>query len=307
MNGNNNVSFKDIFLKGAVIFNPVLVQLVGLCPVVAAATNLQRAAVLSVIACIDLIAVCVIASAFLKKFSRWIRVVLYFVIGLILICPLLWYVETKTLINLSLGIKVFVPIVAINSVVAVHCEQFAVKNDVKLAFYDAAAVGIGASVVMIVVGAIREVLGYSTIGGIALNLPVAFKGMTLPFGCLILLGFMAAGLKSFVLKKYPEYAQAAFAVKKKESKKADNSKKAEKIHIPEIHEAPVAEEIPPQEEPLHTEAPVDYSFLDEITKGTESEQKKAESHEEIRIRTEDEIDEFFKSLGLFPDEKGDEQ
>ena len=36
---SNNVSFKEIFKRGAVLYNPVLVQLVGLCPVIAASTT----------------------------------------------------------------------------------------------------------------------------------------------------------------------------------------------------------------------------------------------------------------------------
>ncbi len=320
---NNNVIFKDIFLKGAVIFNPVLVQLVGLCPVVAAATNLQRAATLSAVACIELIAVCVIASAFLKKLSRWARVGLYFAIGLIMIFPLLWYVETKTLINLSLGMKIYIPIIAINSVVAVHCEQFAVKNSVKLAFYDATAVGIGASAVMILVGAIREILGSSSIGGIALNLPVAFKGMTLPFGCLVLLGFMAAGLKTFVTKKYPEYAQEnIFSMKKKEKTRQRSPEKADTLtvqdnQVTQAREIPV-EELPDSQAEIYVEPEkaqtewdkepfnpddIEDDFIDAFIPFPDD----IQTSEKVKIKTEEEIDEFFRTLGIDFDKKGDEQ
>lgn len=279
---SNNLSFKDVFIKGAIIFNPVLVQLVGLCPVVAASTTLKSAAMLSAVACAELIVVCVTASALLKKLPRWVRVPLYLVIGLVLLCPVLWYIETKTLINLSLGMKIYIPLIAINSVVAVHCEQFAVKNSVKLAFYDAAAVGLGASVIFIAVGAIREILGSSSIGGIPLNLPIAFKGMALPFGCLIILGFMAAGLKTFVSKRYPEYLEVSAPVARKKAPEA---------------EAPAEEpEIPVAEEIKETEIP-------QIKPAVPEE----ETAEDVRFKTEAEIDEFFKSLGIDLGEKGDEQ
>lgn len=274
---SNNLSFKEVFVKGAVIFNPVLVQLVGLCPVVAASTTLKSAAMLSLIACADLVVLCVIASAFFKKIPRWVRVPLYLIIGLLLICPVLWYIETKTLINLSLGMKIYIPLIAINSVVAVHCEQFAVKNSVKFALYDAAAVGLGASVIFLLVGAIREMLGNSSIGGIALNLPITFKGMLLPFGCLIILGFMAAMLKSFVSKRYPEYLEASAPVAQKRETKVVVADK--------------------QPEP----APVEV----EITE--ETEEVKKDPIEEIKIKTEAEIDEFLRSLGIDFDEKGGRQ
>ena len=145
---SNNISFKDVFIKGAVIYNPVLIQLVGLCPVVAASTTLARASMLSAVLCIELIVTCVIASALFKKIPRWVRVPLYLIIGTAIICPILWYVETRTLINLSLGMKIYIPLIAVNSMTAVHCEQFSVKNSVKLSFYDAAAAGIGASIIL---------------------------------------------------------------------------------------------------------------------------------------------------------------
>ena len=274
---NKSPSFKEIFLKNAVIFNPVLIQLAGLCPVVAASTNLKSAAMLSAVALAELVAVSVIASVLLKKLPRWVRVPLYFVIGLVLICPALWYVETQTLAVLSMSMKIFIPLIAINSVVAVHCEQFAVKNDVKTAFFSSAAAGIGASVVFVAAGALREIIGSSSIGGVELNLPVVFKGMTLPFGCLILLGFMSAALKTFIGKKHPVYSDVNSSVA---AKPVEEAPKDEDVSVQ------VPEEIP---------QPIEEKVSDPVPE------------EDIKIRTEEELEEFFKSLGLDFDKKGDEE
>ncbi len=199
-----DISFKDAVKKGALIYNPVLVQLVGLCPVVAASSTFLQALTLSAAMCVELIVVCVIASALLRNLPRWIRVPVYFIIGLALVCPALYAFETYSLNDISLGMKIYLPLTAVNSVVAVHCEQFSVKNSVKLAFFDAVASGIGISAIFLITGAVREILGKSSFAGISLNLPITFKGMALPFGCLILLGFLAALLKSFVAKYYPQ-------------------------------------------------------------------------------------------------------
>lgn len=271
---SGKLSFGDVFKKGSVIFNPVLVQLAGLCPVVAASTSLKNAAMLSVVAFAELIAVCFLASALMKKIPRWIRMPLYLAIGLALICPVLWFIETKTLVDLSLSMKIYIPLIAINSVVAVHCEQFAVKNTVKLALYDAAAVGLGASLVFIFVGTVREILGSSTVGGVALNLPVTFKGMLLPFGCLVILGFMAAALKSFVSKRYPE-----------------------EIAEPEVQpetepEIPAeVQEIQPEEEPIE-EIKIDVPDIPEKA------EIQIEKTEQKKIMTVEEIDELLKNLGI---------
>ena len=271
---DKNVSFKNMFVKGAVIFNPVLIQLVGLCPVVAAATTLTGSLMLSVALCADLILTCVIASALFKKIPRWFRVALYLIIGLVLLCPVLWFIETKTLIDLSLGTKIYLPLLAINSVTAVHCEQFAVKNSVKLAFFDAAAVGIGGSFVCILAGTIREVFGNGTLAGVKLDLPFVFKGFTLPFGCLILLGFMAAALKAFIAHKYPQHAEKAVPAAKAVEK----------------HEEPVSET-------------VEVETFDDIPAVS----VQPETNNQIKEIADADIEEFFKSLGLDFDEKGDEQ
>lgn len=289
---NNNVSFKDMFVKGAVIFNPVLIQLVGLCPVVAASTTLSTSVMLSVALCVDLILTCVIASALFKKIPRWIRVALYLIIGLALVCPVLWYIETFTLINLSLGLRIYLPLLAINSVTAVHCEQFAIKNDVRPALYDACAVGVGGSVVCILVGTIREIFGLGSLAGVKLDLPVTFRGMALPFGCLVLLGFMAAGLKTFIAYRYPAYLEESEPDTKPEFEDATEVEIFDEFWTSE-NQAPVETfEVAPEPAPVPEPAP---------------EPAQPQTAEEIRESADLDIDAFFRSLGLDINEKGDEQ
>lgn len=276
----SKTSFKEIFLKNAVIFNPVLVQLTGLCPVVAASTNLKNSLMLSAIAGVELMIISVIASALLKRVPRWIRVAIYFAAGTAVLCPLLYYFEVHTLMNLSLGMKIYIPLIAINSVVAVHCEQVSVKNSVKKAILNAFAVGLGASAVFIVTGAVREFLGNSTIGGMTVNIPFTFKGMALPFGCFVLLGFMAAILKSFVSKRRPEYLDDGV------------------IDI-SLHKAEHREQ--PEEKAVNVQQSV------ESEPTVLQEEKVAETDEEINIRTEEEIDNLIKSLGINTEKTEGEQ
>ena len=198
--------FRVSFLKSAVLSNPVLVQMVGLCPAVAATANVRSAVLISAALCLDLIVTCVLASALMKRIPRAVRVALYLGIGLALICPLLYFIETYTLMNLGLGTKVYLPLLAVNAVTALHCEKVAVKNPVRTAFSDAAAVGLGATIIFLIVGTLREVIGSGAFAGIDLGLPVTLKGLRLPFGCFILLGFLAAALQA--ISPYLRQAQA---------------------------------------------------------------------------------------------------
>ena len=288
---NKSISFKDIFVKGAVIFNPVLVQLAGLCPVIAAATSLRNAALISVAFCAEIIVCCVFASAFLKKVPRWVRVPIHFMLGLLIVCPLLYYIESNVLIDLSLGMKIFIPIIAANSITAVHCEQFAVKNSVRLSFFDAAAAGIGTSFVFLLTGALREILGNGTIGGIAVDLPVTFRSAATPFGCLILLGFMAAVLKAVIMKKYPEYLEEGITFKSLSETK-EPEKQEEKIEVKtEKIEETVTEE--PEAEEVSEEFFEVPETVEEISAEVFIEEIKAE--DEIKIS---DFDELFKALEL---------
>lgn len=232
---SSELSFRDALKKGALIYNPVLVQLVGLCPVIAASSTFIQALMLSAAMCLELTVVCVIASAFFKNLPRWIRVPVYFLIGLALICPALYAIETYSLNDISLGMKIYLPLTAVNSVVAVHCEQFSVKNSVKLAFYDAVASGIGISAIFLITGAVREILGKSSFAGIVINMPITFKGMALPFGCLILLGFLAALLRAFTAKYYPQ-AEEEEEPEAVEEASAENEIPVEETVIPETAE-----------------------------------------------------------------------
>lgn len=254
-----DLTFKNIFIKGAVIFNPVLVQFAGLCPVVAASATLKSAVILSAVMFVDLTVVCVIASALLKKIPRWVRMPIYLLLGLAIICPLLYYIENATLTDLSLSMKIYIPLIAVNSITAVHCEQFAVKNSVKAAFYDAAAVGLGAAAVFIVCGAVREIFGSGSIAGIPVHIPVTFRGAALPFGCLILLGFLSALLRAFTRKYYPESFDIS-GRKLKESKPAAPEKAA--APKPKPQPQPAKAEEPVQVDIIKTEEIADISFDD---------------------------------------------
>lgn len=269
-----DLTFKNIFIKGAVIFNPVLVQFAGLCPVVAASATLKSAVILSAVMFVDLTVVCVIASALLKKIPRWVRMPIYLLLGLAIICPLLYYIENATLTDLSLSMKIYIPLIAVNSITAVHCEQFAVKNSVKAAFYDAAAVGLGAAAVFIVCGAVREIFGSGSIAGIPVHIPVTFRGAALPFGCLILLGFLSALLRAFTRKYYPESFDIS-GRKLKESKPAAPEKAAapKPKPQPQPKSQPAKAEEPVQVDIIKTEEIADISFdgYEELLRSIEEE------------------------------------
>lgn len=199
---NKNSTLKTI-RNSALIKNPLLFEAIGLCPVVAIAQSLKLAVFLAVVTAVELVVCEVLASKFLKNVRRYWRVALYTVFGVAIIFPTM-YLTNKIFPDLSANFGVYLPLMAVNSLIALHCERVAVKNDVKTSFIDAASAALSYGVVAIIVGFIRELLANGTVWGHSLNTPVTLSAFSMPFGGLILMGFLAAGLKAYISVKFPE-------------------------------------------------------------------------------------------------------
>lgn len=194
--------FKSI-RSSALIKNPLLFEAIGLCPVVAIATSLNSALFLALLTAVEMVVCEVLTALLLKNVRRYWRVALYVLFGVGIIFPIT-YITNRFLPQLSINLGVYLPLMAVNSLIALHCERVAVKRTVKDSLIDALSASISYGVVAVLVGIIREILANGTIMGFELNTPVKFSALNMPFGALILLGFMAAILKGFIGKKYPE-------------------------------------------------------------------------------------------------------
>ena len=189
---------KRFSLREAIVDNPVLFQCVGLCSIIAGTSTLKDSLFIAVLLAADIIITCTIASLLFKKIPRYVRIAFYLVIGLAIIYPVLWYVENRTLIDVSLGMRIIIPLIAVNSITAVHCETYSVKNNVGSALSDALSAAFGTALIAVICGIIREIIGKGTIGGYALDLKFTMNTMSMPFGCLVLLGFLAAIIKALI-------------------------------------------------------------------------------------------------------------
>ena len=78
------------WLASAALQNPVLVQATGLTAVIVAATTLQGALLVSVVAALHLI-LCALLASLMKPVPSWLRVAIYFAIGLAIACPAAYF------------------------------------------------------------------------------------------------------------------------------------------------------------------------------------------------------------------------
>ena len=200
---NNKISTFKTIRNSALVKNPLLFEAIGLCPVVAIAHSLKLAVFLAVVTAVELIVCEVLASKFLKNVRRYWRVALYTVFGVAIIFPIM-YMTNRLFPNVSANFGVYLPLMAVNSLIALHCERVAVKNDVKTSFIDAISASLSYGVVAIIVGFLRELLANGTVWDYNLNIPFNLPAFSMPFSGMLLMGFLAAGLKAFIGVKYPE-------------------------------------------------------------------------------------------------------
>lgn len=195
-------SLKKMIRLGGFIRNPVLVQVIGICPVAAAATSVLNALALSVVFSLSLILCEVFASLFLKKVPRWVRMGIYSIIGIIVVFPVMYVFEKYSLATFS-SLGIYLPLMVMSSLNCVHCEKYAVKHSVKLSFFDAIASLLGYCSILLAVGIIREVLGSGTILGIDIPFIDGLSGLLMPFGGLFVIGILSAAHKAQIIKRQP--------------------------------------------------------------------------------------------------------
>ena len=214
MSSGRKYSFSDALFSSTFIHNPVLIQAAGLCAIVAVATTLKTAVLLAAAFFPVLIITQVFACLALKKVPRWIRVAIYLLIGTAIIAGIIYAIDTF-MPEISLGAGIYLALTAANSIIALHCEKLAVKTDLRHAFFDSMATALGYAAVIIPVGALREMIGSSTIWGANIKIPMTYPAILMPFGGFLVLAFFAAALKALINKRFPEHsAETEMKIKK---------------------------------------------------------------------------------------------
>ncbi len=184
--------------KGSFIYNPILTQAIGICPIVSAATTLKNAAVLSLVLFVSLVLCETTASLAFKKIERNIRICLYCLIASVPTLLSMAVVSDKTLSALG----IFLPLLSVNAIIVIRCEKFAVKTSVRNSVFDAIASSLGFAVVAATVGFFRELFSFGTVFSVKISSFPVFSAFALPFGGLVILGFLAAAHKAIVMNKF---------------------------------------------------------------------------------------------------------
>lgn len=204
---------KDEFTKGFWKENPVLVLLLGICPTLAVTTSAYNGLGMGLATTTVLLGSNIVVSLLRTVIPKKVRIPCYIVV-IATFVTLVDMVLEASLYNLHRSLGLFIPLIVVNCIILGRAEAFASKNGVGKSFIDALGMGLGFTVTLFALGAVREVLGNGTLTFFQhqdilwqLNL-YSGKGMImktlvfiLPPGAFISLGMFLAAMNAMKSKR----------------------------------------------------------------------------------------------------------
>ena len=196
----SKINVKQLFTDGLFNKNPILVQVLGTCATLAVTTSLKNGIAMGLSTTVVLIFSNLFISLLRKFIPQEVRIACYIVVisGFVTAVELLIKAFLPD-VNEALG--VFIPLIVVNCIILSRAESFASKNSPIPSMLDGLAMGLGFTMALTVVSAIREILGSGTILGFRLfSADIAPIIFVLPAGAFFTLAFVTAGMKKILSK-----------------------------------------------------------------------------------------------------------
>ena len=179
------------FMKGIWKENPILVSLLGLCPTLAVTVSGENGLAMGLAATFVVASSSVIVSILRKIIPPQVRIASFIVIIATFVTIADRFLAAYYP-DISTNLGPFIPLIIVNCMILGRQEAFASKNNIGRAFLDAFGVGIGFTVVLVLLGGVREILGSGTLFGVEVmwNSFHPWAVMILPPGAFLALGLM---------------------------------------------------------------------------------------------------------------------
>lgn len=159
---SNHIPYQQIAHNGLWANNPALVQLLGLCPLLAVTTTFINGLGLGVATTLTLIISNTVVSAIRKVVRPEVRIPVF----VLVIASAVTVIEISMnayFHDLYLILGIFIPLIVTNCSIIGRAEAFASKNNLRAAFTDGLAMGLGFTAVLVTLGSLREILGKGTL------------------------------------------------------------------------------------------------------------------------------------------------
>ncbi len=165
---------KTILIKPIFANNPIALQVLGVCSALAVTTSLS----VTLVMCVALTTVCALSNFFISTLRNHMPSSIRIIIQMTIIASLVIMVDQilkAVAFEISKQLSVFVGLIITNCIVLGRAEAFASQNPPLPSLMDGIGNGLGYSVVLIVVGTLRELFGSGSLLGFQL-LPMVETG-----------------------------------------------------------------------------------------------------------------------------------
>lgn len=197
-------TFRDVTFNGLWKQNSAIVQILGMCPVLAISTSVVNGVSLGLATALVMM-LSNLCAAVLRNFIPYEIRIPVFILIIAALVTIVDLAMNAYLHSLYLVLGIFIPLIVTNCIVLARIEAFAAKNPTDASALDGLAMGIGLTCVLGVLGGFREAIGSGTLlSGIEMVIPGAqaitlfgddypgFLVAILPPGAFISLGLLVA-------------------------------------------------------------------------------------------------------------------
>ena len=183
-----------LFVENAVTNNIVLIQALGLCPIIGAGTTLQNGVALAACTAAVMIPLSLFVALMGSWMPKWLRPAVYVLLAVLILAGCSFLMERYISTELFARLHHFIPLIAVNMLYARTTGFSSIVHPVATVM-DAVGSTVGFGLVICAVSAIREVLAFGTLWNIPVQSEVVIPEIATPFSAFILLAFMAAALQ----------------------------------------------------------------------------------------------------------------
>ena len=198
---------KEAFSKPLNLDNPILVQVLGICSALAVTSQLKPAIVMGLAVTIITAFSNVIISIIRNTIPQRIRIIVQLVVVAALV-TIVSQVLKAYVYDVSVELSVYVGLIITNCILMGRLEAFAMMNKPWPSFLDGVGNGLGYALILVIVGAVRELLGRGSLLGFQIIPEGAYDFgyvnngmMTMPAMALILLGCVIWVHRAYIYKE----------------------------------------------------------------------------------------------------------
>lgn len=190
------------FRKGLWQENAVFKLVLGMCPALAVTTSAENGLGMGLATTFVLVCSNLVVSSLRKLIPGQVRIPAFIVIIASFVTVVQLCMEAFVY-DLYKALGIFIPLIVVNCLILGRAEAFAFRNSPLRATIDGLGMGIGFTLALFILGAVREVLGSGALLGVSLFGPdyVPFLLLILPPGAFIALGCLLAGMNRYEARK----------------------------------------------------------------------------------------------------------